>query len=224
MTLEGVMGVLAGVSLGSIALMGWALMPPKTQAICDALDCAAAWDNVAQQMETSSDPFRPHLATAGDAHDLAVLLHDFNTEFGTPSPGVEALASRLAELLAANSTFAIVAGSPAGAVALVTLRTNVWCTGLVALLDEMYVVPPLRGQGIGSALIDQLLTTCVARDVHLIEINVDEGDADAQRFYERNGFSMREQGSEERAFYFFQELTPSTGSPSAPPIRVRGES
>ncbi len=139
-------------------------------------------------MESPPDPFRPRLATADDARDLSVLLHDFNNEFGTPSPGVEALAARLAALLAADSTFAIVAGSPAVAVALVTLRTNVWYAGQVALLDEMYVVPDFRGQGIGSAVIGRLMTTCVARGVDLIEINVDEGDIDAQRFYERHGF------------------------------------
>lgn len=107
------------------------------------------WENVAQQVETAPDPSRPRLATADDAHDLAVLLHDFNTEFHTPSPGVEALASRLTELLAGDATFAIVAGSPPAAVALVTLRTNVWYSGQVALLDEMYVVPDRRGQGLG---------------------------------------------------------------------------
>lgn len=175
-------------------------------------------------MECVPHPFRPRLATAEDARDLSVLLHDFNTEFGTPSPGVEALATRLAALLAADATFAIVAGSPAVAVALVTLRTNVWYAGQVALLDEMYVVSHLRGQGIGSAVIDRLMTTCDARGADLIEINVDEGDADAQRFYERHGFSMTEPGSQERAFYFFRALTPSTGPLSAPPIQLRAES
>lgn len=174
-------------------------------------------------MESAPDPVRPRLATADDARELSVLLHDFNTEFATPSPGVEALATRLAALLASDTTFAIVAGSPAVAVALVTLRTNVWYTGQVALLDEMYVVPDLRGQGIGSAVIDRLMTICEAMGVNLIEINVNEGDADAQRLYQRHGFSMTEPGSEERSFYFFRELTPSTGPPSTPPIQVRAE-
>lgn len=165
-------------------------------------------------MENTPEPFRSRLATADDARYLSVLLHNFNTEFGTPSPGVEALTTRLASLLAADTTFAIVAGSPVVAVALVTLRTNVWYARQVAVLDEMYVVPDLRGQGIGSAVIDRMMTTCDARGVDLIEINVDEGDGDAQRFYERHGFSMTEPGSEERAFYFFRELGPSTGLPS----------
>jgi len=154
------------------------------------------------------DEWKPRLATGDDADEVARLLHDFNTEFEWPSPGAEVLAARLRVLLAGDETIAIVAGSPAVAVALITMRPNVWYAGKVALLDELYVVPHLRGQGIGSAIIDELLSMSRANRVDLIEINVDEGDVDAQRFYQRHGFSSTEPGSGERAFYFSQELRP----------------
>jgi GNAT superfamily N-acetyltransferase len=148
----------------------------------------------------------PRAAAPDDAVDVARLLHDFNTEFETPSPGVEALANRLRDLLAGDVTFAILAGVPAVAVALVTLRPNVWYAGPVALLDELYVAPQLRGQGIGSAIVEVLLSMCRARDVDLIEVNVDEGDVDARRFYERHGFSSMEPGSFEQSLYYAREL------------------
>jgi GNAT superfamily N-acetyltransferase len=151
------------------------------------------------------------LATSADAGEIARLLHDFNTEFATPSPGLAVLAERLERLLAADATFAVLAGAPPRAVALVTLRANVWYDGEVALLDEMYVEPGRRGQGIGSSVISEVLAICRARAVELVEINVDEGDVDAQRFYERHGFSVTEPGSTERAFYFSQELTATEG-------------
>ena len=157
------------------------------------------------------DRLTPRLATADDADEVAQLLDDFNAEFDSPTPGAEVLAARLRELLEGDETFAIIAGSPAVAVALVTLRPNVWYSGKVALLDELYVVPHLRGHGIGSAVVRALLSIARARGVDLIEINVDEGDVDAQRFYERHGFSSTEPGSTERAFYFTQELRPVTG-------------
>src|SRR5690242_4215788 len=101
--------------------------------------------------------WNPRLATRDDAGEVARLLHDFNCEFGTPSPGVEALSARLRDLFLGPETIVILAGKPAAGVAVVTLRPNVWYEGPVALLDELYVVPQLRGQGIGSALIAHLL-------------------------------------------------------------------
>jgi GNAT superfamily N-acetyltransferase len=150
----------------------------------------------------------PRLATVDDTEEIARLLHDFNVEYDTPTPGPGKIAARLRELLAGEVTFALLAGTPAVGVALVTLRPNVWYVGQVALLDELYVVPHLRGKGIGTGMIDLLLSTARSRHVDLIEINVDEGDVDAQRFYERHGFSVIDPGSNERAFYYTQELTP----------------
>jgi GNAT superfamily N-acetyltransferase len=146
------------------------------------------------------------LATPDDADVVARMLHDFNTEFDTPSPGVDVLAPRLRDLLAGDDTFAILAGDPPAGLALVTVRPNVWYTGPVALLDEMYVVPDRRDRGIGSAVIGHLLAIARDRGFGLIEINVDESDVDAQRFYGHHGFANTEEGSTERAFYFFQEL------------------
>ncbi len=142
-------------------------------------------------MRSVPERFPVRLATVADAAEVARLLHDFNTEFATPTPGVEVLAARLATLLAADATVAILAGSPAVAVALVTLRPNVWYAGPVALLDELYVVPSRRGQGIGATVIAELLALARRRDVTLLEINVDEGDVDARRFYERHAFRER---------------------------------
>lgn len=152
------------------------------------------------------EQFVPRLATPDDSDEVARLLDDFNNEFDTPTPGVEFLARRLRDLLSRESTFAIVAGSPAVAFALVTLRPNVWYDGPVALLDELYVVPPLRGSGIGSGVIEFLAKQVESRGVDLVEINVDESDVNAQRFYERHGYSGVEETTGERAFYYSREF------------------
>lgn len=145
-------------------------------------------------------------ATPRDAARLAELLHAFNTEFDTETPGVEVLAGRLRTLLGGTSTFAVLGGDPAVGLALVTLRPNVWSEGPVALLDEMYVEPAHRGGGVGGAVLRHMVEICRELGVAAIEINVDESDAAAMRFYERHGFSGVDPDSGERAFYFYRSL------------------
>jgi GNAT superfamily N-acetyltransferase len=148
----------------------------------------------------------PRLATVDDADEVAQLLHDFNLEYDTPSPGPEVLAPRLRELLAGPETYAVLAGRPSVAVALITTRPNVWYPGPVALLDELYVVPELRSRGIGARVLELVMETARDRGVGLVEINVDEADVDAQRFYARQGFSLVDLDTGERAFYLSREL------------------
>ncbi|WP_314428150.1 GNAT family N-acetyltransferase [uncultured Microbacterium sp.] len=145
-------------------------------------------------------------AEPDDAVIVAKLLHAFNTEFDTASPGVDVLARRLTDLLAQPTTFAILGGAPAVGVALVTLRPNVWSEGPVALLDEMYVAPAHRGTGIGSKILEHVVRACRERGVAEIEINVDESDADAMRFYESHGFTNGDPDTGEKAFYFSRSL------------------
>jgi ribosomal protein S18 acetylase RimI-like enzyme len=156
-----------------------------------------------------SDPIAdpaPRRAGPDDAEAVAKLLHDFNTEFDAPTPGTAMLTRRLQSLLAGPSTIAYLAGEPAVGVALVTLRSNVWYDGPVALLDELYVAPEQRGRGLGAAMIGLLMAEAKENGISAIEINVDAGDVDAQRFYERHGFSGADPDTGERAFYYSLEL------------------
>ncbi|QCR19544.1 GNAT family N-acetyltransferase [Agrococcus sp. SGAir0287] len=139
------------------------------------------------------------VATVVDARDVARLLHDFNVEFATPTPRAEVLAERLATLLTRDDAFAIVAGSPPTAVALVTLRPNVWA-GTVALLDELYVEPHARSAGIGAAVLEAVAAEAARRGATELEVEVDEPDVDAQRFYDRHGLPLADAETGDRAF------------------------
>ena len=55
-------------------------------------------------------------------------------------------------------------------------------------------------------MIRRLLADAHENGVAAIEINVDAGDVDAQRFYERHGFSGADPDTGERAFYYSREL------------------
>jgi GNAT superfamily N-acetyltransferase len=146
------------------------------------------------------------LAESRDVALVAALLHEFNTEFETPTPGAEVLARRLEALLPTGDTIALLAGEPATGLAVLTLRSNVWYDGPVALLDELYVRPDLRGRGIGTALLERACAVVRERGGQLFEINVDEVDTDARRFYERHGFVNQPPGDPGRMLYYEREL------------------
>ena len=146
------------------------------------------------------------LATSADASTIARLLHDFNTEFDTPSPGIEALQARLERLLTDSTMFVALADEPHPGLAVVSLRRNVWFEGPVALLDELYVVPRSRNRGIGTELLSAARHEAKLRGAEHMEINVDEPDVDAQRFYERHGFTRIEPTTGQTAFYYWTSL------------------
>ena len=137
---------------------------------------------------------------------MAALLDAFNREYGDPTPGIDVLAARLERLLAGGDMIALLTGDPVTGVALLTLRPNLWYEGPVALLDELYVVPGLRGRGLGSALLAAAEGVTRARGGELLEINVDGDDVDARRFYERHGYANSEPGEDEPLLYYYREL------------------
>jgi GNAT superfamily N-acetyltransferase len=148
----------------------------------------------------------PRVADVDEAGTVAALLDAFNREYDSPTPGADVLERRLTRLLAAGDVIAVLTGQPALGVALITMRPNVWYDGPVALLDELYVTPALRGRRLGSALLAVAEDVARRRGALLMEVNVDGDDADARRFYEAHGYSNTESGQVEPLLYYFRDL------------------
>jgi GNAT superfamily N-acetyltransferase len=148
----------------------------------------------------------PRAATPSDAETVARLLDAFNREYHAPTPGPGVLATRLRCLLSGTDVIAVLAGDPAVAVALLTLRPNVWDDGPIVLVDELYVEPEVRGRGFGSALLVAVESLTRERGGRLIEIAVDGADTDAHRFYERHGYTAREAGQDQPSFYYHRSV------------------
>ena len=70
---------------------------------------------------------------------------------------------------------------------------------------EVRVISP-KGEMVGVMPTQQALDLAREFGVDLIEINVDQSDVDAQRFYERHGFDGNDPDTGERAFYYSREL------------------
>ena len=62
----------------------------------------------------------------------------------------------------------------------------------VALLEDMAVAPEARNGGFGSVLLDAAIARAGADGCRRITLLTDGGNTDAQRFYERAGFSASE--------------------------------
>jgi ribosomal protein S18 acetylase RimI-like enzyme len=61
--------------------------------------------------------------------------------------------------------------------------------GMVAWLDELYVVPALREHGIGNALLGEAIVTAGAAGCRTVELEVETSHARAEHLYRRHGFT-----------------------------------
>ena len=147
-------------------------------------------------------------AVPDDAPTAARLQVEFAVEFDSPTPSREVLTPRFRALIADASAFVLFAGAPPEprGYAVVTLRPTVYCDGPLAVLDELYVGPGLRGAGIGTALLEHAIAEVLRRGGGEMHINVDEVDVDARRFYERHGFVNIEPGTDYRMLCYIREL------------------
>lgn len=145
-------------------------------------------------------------AAPDDAALVGRLLFDFNTEFDSPTPRAEELGTRFRRLLERDDVLVLLAGDGDG-FALLTLRPTPYHDGPLVQLEELYVRPPLRDRGIGTALLEQAIRQVVsehgAGEMH---INVDEVDVDTRRFYEHHGFVNIEPGADYRMLCYLREL------------------
>lgn len=96
------------------------------------------------------------------------------------------------QLVANGDTVLLVAGAEPHAVAVLRLRESIWTTSMEAYLAELYVVPSLRGRGIGRSLMDATINEARRRGATTVSIEVDEPDVVARHLYESLGFSNRD--------------------------------
>jgi ribosomal protein S18 acetylase RimI-like enzyme len=143
-------------------------------------------------------------AQVSDAGDIGRLLHDFNTEYDEITPGAEAIAKRIHQLIETGDTAAVLVGDGPDGLAVLRFRPSLWTAGLECYLAELYVVPALRGQGRGRALMDAAIELARAQGADYMELNTGEGDVAARALYESLGFSNREGKAEGDVQYYYE--------------------
>jgi ribosomal protein S18 acetylase RimI-like enzyme len=152
-------------------------------------------------------PRREHAVRRGelaDAQAIGRLLHDFNTEFGEPTPGPRALAERVVQLLADGQTTVLLGGAGPDGLAMLRFRPAIWTPGLECYLAELYVVPDRRGQGLGRALMEAAIEQARREGADHMDLGTGDDDVAARALYESLGFSNRDGGPDGPINYFYE--------------------
>lgn len=144
------------------------------------------------------------MATAADAEIAGRLLHDFNVEFGDDDTSAAGFAERLRELIPAGEAVVLLAGDPPAALAIMRLRPALWTRGVDAYLEELYVIPALRGRGLGRAMLDRVCELARERGAIYIALATGTQDKVARRLYESVGFTNLDDG--EPLLYYERDL------------------
>jgi ribosomal protein S18 acetylase RimI-like enzyme len=139
-----------------------------------------------------------------DAAEIARLLHDFNVEYDEPTPKVEELKATIARLLEEDEITVLLAGDRPDGLSLFRFRPGIWSAGAESYLQELYVVPSLRGRGIGRALLEQTIEVARERGSDGIDLNTGETDTAARALYESLGFTNREGSPDGPSMLFYE--------------------
>lgn len=130
---------------------------------------------------------QPRVAHGGDYAVAATLLHDFNVEFGEPTPDPETLEQRLRAL--SNSSVLLIGDA---GVAVLRFQPSLWTENLECYLAELYVRPSERGRGLGEALLRAALAHARATGADYAHLGTSEDDVAARHLYEKVGMRRTE--------------------------------
>lgn len=99
---------------------------------------------------------------------------------------------------------ALVCGEPLRGLAMISFRPTVWSQGPIATVDELYVLPDKRGQGIGRALMEAAIDRARTAGCGWIELGTGESDLPARGLYESLGFTNIEDSTDRPRMLFYE--------------------
>jgi ribosomal protein S18 acetylase RimI-like enzyme len=143
-------------------------------------------------------------AEPADAQAIAELLDAFSREFDEPTPGSQVLAERVRELLAADEITVLLAGTEPHGLAVLRFRPALWSDALDCYLEELYVSPERRGQGLGRGLVDAAIEHARRQGATHMDLGTSETDVAARALYESLGFDNRGGRPDAPVNYFYE--------------------
>jgi ribosomal protein S18 acetylase RimI-like enzyme len=99
----------------------------------------------------------------------------------------------------------LLVGEPPVGIAMLRFRDSVWSEKPDAHLEELYVAPARRGQGLGRALLERVLDVARERGARRIDLGTAVDDRAARALYESVGFTNFEQSDDQGTRMLFYE-------------------
>jgi GNAT superfamily N-acetyltransferase len=131
-------------------------------------------------------------AHTDDLDSVVRLIVGFRDWWGKSEPSADVIRSTAAQLLDDDRTEFLLAFDDDGdAVGICQLRyrLSVWTGSDDCWLEDLFVVESARGGGYGRALVEAAFESARARGCKRIELDVNEQNEAALRFYESLGFT-----------------------------------
>jgi GNAT superfamily N-acetyltransferase len=157
-------------------------------------------------------PGRLRPAGPGDVEALVALQRAYYAEDGYPFAEREARPvwlGLLQEPARGRAWLVERGGATVGYVAL-TFGYSLEYRGVDAFVDELYLVPAARGQGLGGAALAVVEAACRERGVKALHLEVERDKSGAQALYRQRGFA-------DRARYLLtKSLAPGADAPATP--------
>jgi GNAT superfamily N-acetyltransferase len=129
-------------------------------------------------------------ARLGDAEAILTLMERFYAGETYPFDPASARAALLPLLgdPSKGRVFLLSEDGVAVGYAVLTLGWSLEYHGLDAFVDELFVVPSRRGQGLASRALDRLEEACRELGVRALHLEVERGNRTALSLYEGRGF------------------------------------
>jgi ribosomal protein S18 acetylase RimI-like enzyme len=127
-----------------------------------------------------------------DLEDVVRLVAEFRDWWGKSQPSADVIREVAAQLLDHEHTeFLLAFDDAGGAVGVCQLRyrLSVWTGAEDCWLEDLFVTESARGGGYGRELVEAAFESARARGVRRIELDVNEQNESALRFYESLGFT-----------------------------------
>jgi ribosomal protein S18 acetylase RimI-like enzyme len=129
------------------------------------------------------------VAAPGDAEVVARLLCAFRDYEGRHWPPDATMRAGVERLIGRDDTEYLLGGEPPAGIVQLRYRYGVWWDAEDCHLEDLFVLDAARGTGLGRALVTAVIERARERGCRRIELDVNEQNTAALRFYESLGFT-----------------------------------